>query len=99
MVVLVVPRLGREQCRGEVVISRRTMLVGLLASVTMPRLPIPTRGISYIVFEDIPLERFGNSILWPADVYRDMAASYNRVVGHAMHDAAKDEIVHVRLGQ
>lgn len=66
-------------------ISRRTMLAGLLASVTMPRLPLPTRGVCYIVFEDIPLERF--------------AAKLPRMIGHAMHDAAKGEIVNVRLGQ
>lgn len=40
-------------------ISRRSLLAGLLASVTMPRLPVGKPPMTYIMFEPIPLERLG----------------------------------------
>lgn len=77
-------------------ISRRSLLVGLLASVTMPRLPLPTpKGVSYIVFEPITLEYFerfhGDRI-----VIDDPWASIP--IGYALNSAAKGEIVKVSLG-
>lgn len=43
-------------------LNRRSFLAGLLATATAPVLPpIPgPRDISYTVFEDIPLGKFGN---------------------------------------
>jgi hypothetical protein len=75
---------------GVGMINRRQLLAGLLASVTLPRLPGPPGQTSYIMFEPIPLERLDRIVIDDPWIKTPL--------GWALNSAAKGEIVQVSVG-